>query len=242
MDQLKILLLQARHPDDPERAGEHACFVRATGLDAEQIVPHDLLAGPPSLARIRQHDALMVGGSGEFYVSRGDLPHLERLLETLAEVAEVGHPTFASCFGYQLLVQALGGEIVHDPESMEVGTYDLELSPAGREDELFGHLPSSFKAQLGRKDRAASLPPAAVNLARSAANPHQALRLPGRPVWASQFHPELDRDSNRGRFMRYLDDYAALMSPEELEEALARYGTSPEASQLLRRFLKLNFG
>lgn len=235
----KILLLQARGPGDPARAEEVRSFATRCGVDPSQITPWDLLEGPPSMAEIRFHDTLMVGGAGEYYVSRGDLPHFPRLLERLREVAEAGHPTFASCFGFQCLVVALGGEIVHDAEGMEVGTYEVSLTDAGHEDELFGHLPPTFQAQLGRKDRAVGPWNGALALASSERCPVQALRIPGKPIWASQFHPELDRDTNLYRFNRYLEGYAAVMSPDELQQTLDTFHPSPESNELLERFLDL---
>ena len=235
----KILLLQARGPGDPARAEEVRSFAARCGVDPSQITPWDLLEGPPSIAEIRFHDTVMVGGAGEFYVSKGDLPHFEHTLDRLAEVVAIGHPTFASCFGFQCLVVALGGEIVHDAEQMEVGTYEVRLTDEGREDELFGSLPSRFQAQLGRKDRAVTTWDGMLGLASSERCPVQALRIPGKPIWASQFHPELDRDTNLGRFERYLEGYAAVMSPEELQQTLDTFYPSPEANALLERFLDL---
>lgn len=226
----RILLLQARLPDDPVRREEVESFAERADLPVSAFEPWDLLAGPPSLAHARRCDALMVGGSGDFSVSRGDLPALDRLLDFLAEWSEAGVPTFASCFGFQCLVAALGGEVVHDPDATEVGTFDLNLTEAGRRDELFGELPQRFAAQLGRKDRAARLPDGVPNLVRSERCPFQALRLPGRPVWATQFHPELDRAANLARFERYGAGYGGRFRAPELRE-------SPQASRLLRLFV-----
>jgi GMP synthase (glutamine-hydrolysing) len=222
-------------------AHELACFVERSGLSATNVVAYDLLAGPPSIDRVRAYDALMVGGSGDFYVSQGNLPASDVFLELLREIGEIGHPTFASCFGYQCFVVALGGEVVFDGDNTEVGTYELTLTEAGRSDELFGTLPERFNAQLGHKDRAVRHPDAVPNLASSAASPFQALRVPGQPIWASQFHPELDRVTNADRYRHYLEHYAGHMSAEERAEALDRFRDSPEASGLLRRFLELVF-
>lgn len=239
---LEILLLQARHADDPARTEEVRSFARACGLPVESFVPHDLLAGPPTVARIRRHDALMVGGSGEYCVSQGDLPQQERLLGVLREAAETGPPTFASCFGFHLFVEALGGELVHDPERLQTGTFELSLTEEGQRDELFGYLPERFPAQLGRKDRAEILPPEAIHLASSELAPYQAFRLPGKPFWSTQFHPELDAPTNKGRFLGYIEGYGAHMTPEEIEATLARFQPSREADEMLKRFLKLVFG
>jgi GMP synthase (glutamine-hydrolysing) len=239
---VRILLLQAREPGDPIGFEERRSFAEKAGIDEARIVPHDLLQGPPSVAEIRRFDALMVGGSGEYYVSRGDLPQFRTVLEVLAETVEHGHPTFASCFGFQLLVEALGGRVIHDATAIEVGTYELSLTVAGMQDELFGTLPGSFQAQLGRKDRAERLPPGVRHLASSLLCPYQAFRVPDKPIWTTQFHPEMNDEENRRRFLRYLNGYAGHMSPEEREEALQRFRAGPEATQLIRRFLDLVFG
>lgn len=238
----RILLLQARNGDDPVRQEERQSFSDKTGLPLENIVPHDLLAGPPEFATVARFDAIMVGGSGDYYVSKRSLPHFDLQLDSLAEVVERGQPMFASCFGFQLLVQALGGRIVHDTANVEVGTYDITLTEQGRRDPLLGIMPPTFAAQLGRKDRAERLPEGVVHLARSERIPYQAFRVPARPIWATQFHPELDLLSNRLRFDRYLKGYAAHMSEAEQAAARARFRESPHTDRLLPAFLELVFG
>lgn len=183
----------------------------------------------------------MVGGSGDYCVSQNNLPHQEETFDFLRHVVAIGLPTFASCFGFQLLVQALGGEVLYDAENLEVGTFELELTAAGLEDELFRSLPRTFRAQLGRKDRAAALPEQAVNLATSRRSPYQALRIPRAPIWASQFHPELDRSTNLGRYRRYAEAYAGILSLEEQERAVANFEESPQAARLLAAFIDLVF-
>jgi GMP synthase (glutamine-hydrolysing) len=239
---VKILLLQARHKHDKAREEERQSFADRAGLNIEQIVPHDLLQYPPTLAQIRRYDALMVGGSGAYSVPKHKLPDQATVLDVLAEVVETGQPTFASCFGFHLLVEALGGQVIYDPDCMEVGTYEMALTEDGRADELFNYLPGSFNAQLGHKDRAKFLPPGVLNLASSRNAPYQALRIPGKPIWATQFHPEMTGDENRIRFDRYADEYAAVYSPAELTAVLDRFASSPEADELIPRFLQTVFG
>ena len=238
---LKILLLQARNHGDLAKDEERASFAKKAGLDVEQFVPCDLLSGTPSLKQVLRYDALMVGGSGDYYVSKGNLPGFAQVLDLLRGVVAAGHPTFASCFGFQLMVKALGGDIVYDSDGMEVGTYELTLTETGRKDELLGGLPPQFRAQLGRKDRAARLPPGSLNLASSGHAPFQALRIPDRPIWATQFHPELSGAENRIRFQRYQAGYASVMSQEERDVAADRFRDSPETEALLPRFLELVF-
>jgi GMP synthase (glutamine-hydrolysing) len=238
---LKILLLQARNPEDQARADERKSFADRAGLALEQIVPHDLLVGPPSLAEIRGHDALMVGGSGDYYVSKGNLPGFSELLHVLRDVVEVKHPMFASCFGFQLLVRAAGGEVVLGTDRTEVGTFELTLTDAGAEDELLGSLPRRFNAQLGHKDHVHRLPNGWLHLASSESSLYQAFRIPDEPIWATQFHPELTGEENRARFLRYLEDYGRYMDRAERDDTMPRFRESPEAEQLIPRFLRLVF-
>ena len=240
-ENLRILLLQARHIDDLARHEERQSFADRAGLDLEQIVPFDLLKNTPTLADIRRCDALMVGGSGAYSVSQNNLPNQFAVMATLAEVVTVGHPTFASCYGFHLMVQALGGQIVHDPDCTEVGAFELTPSAHGRADELFGYMPDSFKAQLGHKDRASRLPAGVLNLAASAKAPYQALRIPGKPIWATQFHPELTVEDNLLRFSRYKDVYARLYDPQELKALVDGFLPSPETEELIPRFISTVF-
>ena len=239
---IRILLLQAREKDDPVREEERCSFAYKAEIDPEQVETHDLLTGPPSPASLRRFDALMIGGSGDFYVSDDSLPEIEDNLEFLRDIAAEGFPMFASCFGFQMLVRALGGEIVYGPDTTEVGTFDIELTEEGRKDELTSVLPPLFPAQLGHKDRASRLPPGVTHLASSRLNRFQAFRIPGEPIWATQFHPELDQKTNLQRFERYLEGYAAVMSDDEQKAALERFRESPETARLLPRFLSLVFG
>ena len=101
---------------------------------------------------------------------------------------------------------------------------------------------SVFDAQMGRKDRASRLPAGVINLASSERNPYQALRVPGKPIWATQFHPELDLETNLERFFRYLEGYAELLSPEEQRLAAENFRESPHTEALLPGFLDLVFG
>ncbi len=240
-DKLRILLLQIRDADDPVIEEERVAFAEKSGLDVDQILLHNLLDGPPTHEEVERCDALMVGGSGDYYVSKRHIPNFEELNRFFRHVADSGYPTFASCFGFQLMVQALGGEIVHDPANIEIGTLVLSLTDAGATDPLLGNLPETFSAQLGHKDRAERLPPGYDNLAMSPRCALQAFRVPGKPIWATQFHPELDGHTNRGRYLRYLEGYSEHLSPRERERALNNYHESPETEQLLRGFLELVF-
>jgi len=233
------VLLQARHFDDAQLEAERRLFAERLALPPTDVASHNLLTGPPQRRAMVGHDVILIGGSGDFYVSNGLFPQQEAIFEALREAVEGPRPIFASCFGFHLLTAALGGEVIHDPERMELGTYRIELTPAGREDQLLGRLPAGFDAQLGRKDRALKLPGGVKRLAGSELCPHQAFKVERRPVWATQFHPELDEDSNRERYLTYAAGYSGVLGSDAHEEVLRRFAPSPETGGLLRGFLDL---
>lgn len=236
---MKILLLQARNPDDPAKFEERVSFAKKVDLPLDSFISHDLLIGPPKIEDLQDYQAVMIGGSGDYDVSKRNLPYFSENLTFLRSMVEVGIPTFASCFGFHLLTQALGGKIVNDAPNMEVGTYEITLTERGEQDELFKALPAKFYAQLGRKDRAAKLPSGVEHLASSRRCRYQAFRIVNKPIWATQFHPELDGTENQLRYKRYLSMYESYLNPEEKEAALKRFSESAHANQLLNHFLRL---
>ncbi len=185
-------------------------------------------------------DVLLVGGAGEFSVLDA-YPPIRTFIDFLADTASAGKtPVFASCFGFQALILGLGGEVVSDEDNAEVGSYEVYTTPEAGTDPLFGTLPSPFIAQLGHKDRAERLPEEITCLAYSDRALCQAVRLEGRPVYATQFHPELTGDDNRQRFLGYMEQYGRLFGEAEAQRRLDSHKPSPEANALLRRFVDLH--
>ena len=83
------------------------------------------------------------------------------------------------------------------------------------------------------------MPPGVITLAYSDKVAHEALRIPGKPIWATQFHPELDLEDHLVRFRRYLHIYANLFTEEQIQEMLDQFRPSPETDVLLCRFMEL---
>jgi GMP synthase (glutamine-hydrolysing) len=203
-----------------------------------QIHCVDLLQTVLTPGLLEGRDALLVGGSGDYSVL-DPLPSIKRFIDFLGEVSALGFPTFASCFGFQALALALGGEVVSDPDRAEVGSYRLQLTAAGEQDPLFQTLPQRFIAQLGHKDHVTSLPSGVEHLAGSARSPYQALRVSGKPIYATQFHPELTWRDNRQRYLRYMSVYGALFGEAEAQERLESHVPGPEANTLLASFAQM---
>lgn len=234
-----FLLLQARGGDREMRDHERACFAAAMAVPLDAIEGHDLVADGALARPMSAYAAALIGGSGD-YNGRDQSPWLLRAIEfAQRELLDPGVPTFGCCFGLHLLGRALGVEVINEPPRREVGTFAVEATVAAVDCPVFGDLPRTFLAQQGHNDRLAALPAGATLLCHNARIPIQAFRLPDRPIWATQFHPELDMDANKTRYMRYIINYTGPDGPAADDPVLASLRPTPQASDLLRRFAAL---
>ena len=236
---LRFRLLQARDPDDPVLPEERQAFATRLGVDLEQIESCVLVGREVSWQDAAEGvDAVLVGGSGAYSVTDGH-PWIDAFVRTLAGLADNKVPVFASCFGFQGLVLALGGDVRGDSEAAEVGSFELECLPEAKQDPLFEALPTNFFAQEGHKDRAFTLPSRAINLVQSNRCPYQAIKVKEAPVYATQFHPELTGEENCARFRRYEKGYRAALGDDVTDQIMRDFRESPEANRLLLRFMEL---
>lgn len=237
--QMKFRLLQARNPNDPVRQREQDSFMEHLDLEAHELEVLDVLNGETTFeGATKGVDAVVVGGSGDYSITDNHF-WIPSFIKTLGELAEAGFPVFASCFGFQGMVIALGGRVQRDEEAAEVGSFDVELLGNAEKDPLFQDLPDQFLVQQGHKDRAIELPEGVTLLAKSERCPYQAIRVDGRPIYATQFHPELTGDENKKRFVRYYDNYVDALGQRRTDEIMNSFKESPIANQLLKNYKSL---
>jgi len=237
---LRYLLLQVRDADDPMRPQEVRCFARALDCDQAQIGVFDLLAGVPTHAQLDAVDVVLLGGSGDYSVAHGG-PWLPAALEAMRALYEWSKPTFASCWGFQAMTKALGGEVVTDLGRAELGTIPFQLTDAGRADPVFGGLPDPFIAPIGHQDIVDRLPDQAVLLASTDRVTNQAFGVAGKPIYCAQFHPELDRTALLERVETY-PEYVAKIAHQTLDQFAADCVAQFDTATLLTRFVRHVFG
>jgi GMP synthase (glutamine-hydrolysing) len=237
-ENLKILYIQIRD-DDATKIEELNEFVRFSGLGEHQFTILNVFDTPNfGLDKVNGHDAVFIGGSSDASVLKPEkYPFVENIFKLIRHCVSTNIPVLASCFGFQGAVIALGGKMIHDESNMEMGMYEISLTQAGREDPLFKGLPEKFMAVSGHKERAIEIPNEAINLAVSKLCPFHALKLKGKPFYAFQFHPEVDKKDMVGRIVRYKDRY--LDSDGQLEKIIENSVETPIANELIRRFVDL---
>jgi GMP synthase (glutamine-hydrolysing) len=231
------LLLQCRLTEDAMRDHEWECVARALGCRLEQVERVNLSERLPTDAELSGAAALMIGGSGAFHVY-DEAPWIGRCIDWVGELLQnVDRPILGMCFGHQALLMASGAQIINDPDNEQLGTYQIELTEAGRRDPVFAGLPPAFDVQLGHVDRAKTLPPGWSDLAVSQRQKMQAVRRIGEPVWGFQFHAELRMEDNLYRVRNYADHYAAGRD-EVFDRLVARHRETPLGTAVMRGFAR----
>jgi GMP synthase (glutamine-hydrolysing) len=236
IEDLHVLLLQIRR-EERVRREEHESFSAYTGLALDQIEILDVFdrpTFPPDVAD--DYDALFIGGASEASVLEPDrYAFVGPAIELLLHCIERGHPVFASCFGFQLSVLALGGDIIRDERDFEMGTLPIRLCEASRRDPLFRDVPDGFPAVAVHKERARSTPSGCETLAFTDCCCH-AFRVTGKPFWAFQFHPEVDRKRLVERLTVFKEQYTE--GDDHLDEVLSSACETPESNALPRKFVE----
>jgi GMP synthase (glutamine-hydrolysing) len=219
---------------------EVRCFADALHCDPAQIRAFDLLGASPTAAELAGVDIVLLGGSGDYCVSEGG-QWMNPAMDAMRELHDTAKPTFASCWGFQAMAAALGGHVSDDPERAEVGTHDVYLTDAGKADPLFAALGDPFPAHMGHQDVVDKVPEGAVLLAKTR-HANQAFHFPGKPIYCTQFHPELNRATLLDRlrkYPRYVEKITGLPYDTFVDEHTRE---TTETDALLPRFVKLVTG
>jgi GMP synthase (glutamine-hydrolysing) len=237
MPALPLLILKtgSTHPHIRDQFGDFDDWI-AAGLrqgGATAIETHDAqqqaLARPPTA-----FSGVVLTGSHAMVSERA--PWSEALVPWLQEAVRAGTPVLGICYGHQLLAHALGGEVTHHPDGVEIGTVTVNRHAVSEADPLLGGLPERFPAQAVHWQSVRKLPANAVLLAGSAHEAHHAFRV-GERAWGVQFHPEFSDPALRA----YLDGLGPILASEGRDAAAIADALrpTPEAASVLPRFAKL---
>lgn len=228
------VLISLRDPGDPMAMQELRCFRETTGLGGLQMVH---AADTPLDERLLETSRLLIfGGSGAYSVldTHG---WVRSMLDFLVRVVDRRVPAWASCFGFQGLSLALGGDVNRDDARQELGAFPIDLAPAAADDPLFRPLPPTFHAQLGHHDHVDRLPSGVTLLATGRKIHNQAFKVDGAPFWATQFHPELNKATTTERWNYYRRHYADGDAAAEIDRVMLESPDTPEVQGVMRRFV-----
>ena len=234
--QLETLLLQIRH-DEQVKKEEHDSFITYSGLSKDQIDVLNVYENPGfSLNVIDKYNALFVGGTSNANVLEPEkYSFVHQCQDMMNYCLDKDIPVFASCFGFQLAVLALAGEILQQDKDFEMGILPMKLSPAAQEDTLYKDTPDNFKAITVHQQLALNEPSGCTLLAYTDACCHS-FKVNGKPFWAFQFHPEVDKQVLVDRLTLYKKKYTN--DDGHLASILANAEETPESNKLVRKFVE----
>jgi GMP synthase (glutamine-hydrolysing) len=240
---VKPFLLLSTRAEDLAAEEEYAAFVRKSGLPPERIVRHRLETHPLPRLRLDDFAGVLLGGgpynaSDPAEAKTAAQHRVEReLRDLLDELVARDFPFLGACYGIGTLGVHQGG-VVDRTYAEPVGSVAVRLSDEGRLDPLLEGLPETFEAYVGHKEACSVLPPTATLLAGSATCPVQMFRVK-QNLYATQFHPELDRPGIITRVRVY--QHAGYFPPYEMDALIARLdGTRVSApTRILENFAVL---
>jgi len=234
MNTPKILLLQARADD--LKYQELNCFIEKSDIPKNVFTTFDLTSQIPTPDILNGIDMLIIGGAGDYCVSKNDLENQKSGYKLIKEARKRNLPILGMCYGAHMLTAALGGTVEQNKASGEVGTYNITLSQEAQKDDIFKGSPKSFPVQLGHNDHITKLPKNAVHLASSPLSKNQIWKMKDENIYAFQPHLELDKKGFIERVNFYKDDY--IDSQEAYNAIIEKLKPTKEAEQILKRFMK----
>ena len=234
---MQLCLIQAR--TSPRILNqEQECFAERLEIRRQQITAYNVIESLPNPDELADFSAVMIGGSGEFSATE-DFVWMTDLQSLVGRCQENRIPLFGSCWGHQIIARALGGNVIHDQSRSELGCGRIYLTEAGQVDPLMSQFPNCFDANMGHHDRVETLPPNALELARSDSQGNQMFRIIDRPIYGTQFHSELDSQREAERLIEYREQYAdSYESDDAFQAVLDSLKKTTEVDGLMRAFVK----
>lgn len=231
----KILLIQFR--EDISKDHEIKCFKYQLDLKDNDLKVLDAFKDDAPqdiknyLSDIRY---VIIGGSAQYDLSSKHPRFMKAVGNAkpmIKYLLENDIPTFGVCFGFQLILNILGSEVINNEHTAESGSFEVELLDKAHEYKIFKDIPKKFIATLGHKDSVLDLPKDCTLLAKSEECPIQAFKYKNN-IYGVQFHPELDI---HGLVYR-LSLYPEYIKGKSLDEVRNQFEDSPYAQKILRNF------
>ncbi len=149
-------------------------------------------------------DALLLSGGAPSIGTE-----VEKLGNAGRFVDELDIPLYGICVGAQYLAVHFGGKAHTATRGGEFGKAHLVVDEPDR---LFEGLPKEFVVWQSHNDEIHDLPPEFTSLAHSEHCAHQAIAHKERPIYGTQFHPEVEHTEHgwdiMGNFVKVVEEWA----------------------------------
>lgn len=231
---MKTLLIQTRKNPDVLKE-EYESFLKYSGLRKEEMETfNSIYLKEFSPDFIANYHGIFIGGASQASALEPEVyPFISSLKKLVRFALEKNIPTFASCFGFQIAVLELGGQLVHQEKGFEMGTVPISLTPESSKDLLFSDSPHLFPAVSVHQQKAIEAPPGVTLLAETKECIH-AFKVKNKNFWAFQFHPEVDRETLVSRLKIYEEKYTE--GSQQYREVINNAVETPESHLLVKKF------
>lgn len=236
-----FLILQLR-PEDDTSDSEYFAILKYGGLEEKNAhririekngIPEDLV--------LENYSAVIVGGSPyDISTPEPDKPAIQKKIEQdfyrlFDEIVSNDFPFLGACSGNGLLGSYLGTSI-STMYGEAVGCVIIHITEEGKKDALLTGFPDQISVLLGHKEACDITPAGTTLLMTGTACPVQMFRI-GKNVYATQFHPEGDREGFTLRIHTYKHHgYFQPHEADNLINAVSQKDT-PYAQKILKRFV-----
>lgn len=198
----KVLLIQIRK-DKKVSEQEYKSFLRkakSCGIVLDRInVCHQNLEVKKVL-EVYSH--ILIGGSA--FSVKDKFKQKNKVNKLILEAVETNKPLLGICFGFQLIVEALGGKVVKSAKTKEFGT-KLVSAIKPQKEKIFSKMPRTFYVQEAHEWSASKMPANSVLIAKGKNVLCQGIRVVGKPAFGFQFHAELTKKDMIERTYYYND-------------------------------------
>ena len=140
----------------------------------------------------------------------------------------------ASCFGFQLAVLAFGGTVLDKDRDYELGTVKITLTSSAGSDPVFEGIDNEFFAVSVHRQYSRNVPGCLEVLAYTDQCIHS-FKHKEAPLWAFQFHPEVDRETLVKRLTIFSHKYTE--NKAHLKKVLDSAVETPESNYLVQNFV-----
>lgn len=206
-----------------ERFGDYDAWFRAfLEPGGVRCATYHLDDGKPDVSAA---DGWIVTGARSSICDGGQ--RVATLLEWIREAVAGEVPLLGVCYGHQALGAAMGAPVSKHPRGWELGTVEIELTPAGRADPLFAGFPERFDVQATHEDYVADL---ASDVTLLAGNDHTSIQAiaVGDTARGVQFHVEATQE--------ILGDFVERR--RDLVDIPPTVGEAPLAPRILHNFVQ----
>ncbi|KAI1211114.1 class I glutamine amidotransferase-like protein [Annulohypoxylon truncatum] len=191
---------------------------------------HDVVNDLNSYPDPKAIDAILISGSK--HSAYEDDEWIVRLVEYTRQCLEGGRVrVIGVCFGHQIVGRAMGAEVGKNVLGWELSVTEHELTNEGKK--LFGV--EKLAIHQMHRDIVFSLPPGAVQLARTDVCPVQAIYIPKRVITV-QGHPEFTADMVRE--ILEMRRYGGILSENVFEDGMRRVNNKHDGVAVARAFLR----